>query len=174
MLSHQVIPELDAIGNMVDPRYILVADRPSWYDKANKRMRGTSPRWRLKFLQRVNRRYGGIVLSSTSGRYMHMAIKSAGLHLHEFAMFNSVQGDGRQLINVLNEVPVKLWKGRDVVALGRNAAEQLSGRIPYRVVPHPQHVRRFHYKDVLRYGAAIRDPAQPWECGTEYCQKGAW
>jgi hypothetical protein len=174
--EHRPLPEMDAIGNTVSPRHILVADRPSWYDKTEKVLvkRGLLPTWRLEFMKRFSRRYGGLVLNSSSGRYMYMAIQSAQLRLREFAMLNSIQGDGRHLVHLA--LPWQFWNNADTVALGRNAAAELV-RVPgaaHRTVPHPQHVRRFHYKDVMRYAAALRDPTKPWECGTSYCKGGEW
>jgi len=176
--AHESLTELDAIGNMVNPRHILIADRPSWYDSTENRLRkqGLLPTWRVEFMKRFNRRFGGLVLNSTSGRYMYMALQSAQLRLRDFAMFNSVQGDGRHLPETMWGLPLKFWtQAGDIVALGRNAGSELArANVPYRAVPHPQHVRRFHYKDVMRYGAALTDPKQPWECETSYCKTGEW
>jgi gluconate kinase len=50
-----------------------------------------------------------------------------------------------------------------VIALGRNAEKGImSAGIPsseYDVLPHPQHVRRFNYKNSLEYGQAIQRSA---------------
>ena len=163
-LLHSTLPELDAIGNTVFPKYVLVADRPSWYDRAVKHAcgRGMTPWERSQFLTRVNRRSHDLVLASTSGRYMYMAIKSAELKLSEFAMLNSVQGDGRRLSGGMEMTPM-IQDDTDVVALGRNAATELiQAAQPYRVIPHPQHWRRFHYKDVLEYADMLRG-ARAWD-----------
>lgn len=176
--AHQdlVLPtsEFDAIGNTVSPRYVFVADRPNWYDglvREARRRGWTRDQYGLAraLFSRWGLASGG---ASSSWRYLHQTVKSAGLRFEDFCLFNSIQGDGRRALDLRRD---PCWYARrDVVALGRNASEvlRLSG-IRHRTVPHPQHVRRFHYKHFDRYAAALTGKA-PWECGTEYCRAGAW
>lgn len=160
------LPEFDALGNTVDPSLVLVADRPHWYGRALARGRGQ------RFMERVSRRSTGLALDAESDRYLYMALKAAGLKLGDICLFNSVQGDERTLATYSLDLPDKLLSpssrlGLDVVALGRNAAAELSSveaAYGYRMVPSLSHVRRSHYKDVARYGAAISG-ARPWEEG---------
>jgi hypothetical protein len=163
------LPEFDALGNTVDPRLVLVADRPHWYGRALARNRG-----RL-FMERVSGRSTGLALDTESDRHLYMALKSAGLKLGDICLFNSVQGDERTLATYSLDLPDKLLSpssrpGLDVVALGRNAAAELSrveAAYGYRMVPSPSHVRQVHYKDVAKYGAAISGERQ-WDgrqCG---------
>jgi hypothetical protein len=68
---------------------------------------------------------------------------------------------------------VKLWEaiGRPyIIALGRMAERELRNSgfndLAYKVVPHPQYVRRFHHRDGVEYGLAIQRLAtMPAEIG---------
>lgn len=154
--------EFDVIGNAVSPHFIFVADRPNGFDRLTEQAgeRG----WSYKTLERARRmfaaRTAGVALASGSGRYLYQTIKCAGLRFADFALFNSVQWDGRPASEFMPEA----WRaGREVVALGQNASVTLrAAGVEHRVVPHPQYVRRFHYKHFDRYAAALVD-SKPWE-----------
>jgi thymidylate kinase len=72
----------------------------------------------------------------------------------QFGIINSADVYGEDIIRLYED----LGKPR-VIALGRMAEKRLRACTMYEdtyvVLPHPQHVRRFHYRDQHEYGRAI-------------------
>lgn len=72
----------------------------------------------------------------------------------QFGIINSADVYGQDIIELYEDL------GRPkVIALGRMAEKRLRACTmlddSYVVLPHPQHVRRFHYRDQIEYGRAI-------------------
>ncbi len=66
---------------------------------------------------------------------------------------------GVGIANACEEDVRDLWQATGnplVVTLGRNAqAECVKAHIPFGAVPHPQYIRRFHYRRAVDYGRLI-------------------
>lgn len=148
--------DVSAVGNTDDPKWVFVGDRPSEFDRVWKRFPTAARAARVG--QRIDPGY--CWGNSPSGRYLYRCLVAAGLRLADYCSFNAVQWDGRHLDELRAQDPD--WFGRisdraDVVALGELAAVELTeAGIPHRTVPHPQFVRRFHYKRIFDYAALLR------------------
>lgn len=167
-------PYVPALGNLVDPSLILVGDEPHSRQKALQRFRkvGLSDARVARAIRLLARSARFTApFNSPSGRYLHLALTASKLSPGSYCVLNSIQLDGRPLSTFAD---VRYLSGHgSVVALGRNAAERLKfWSIPHRVVPHPQHWKRFHYKDVFTYakmltgevlwtGCRLGDPCLP-------------
>lgn len=151
--------EVAALGNTQHPRFIFVGDRPNRHDAVEKRDR--SGEWNGALVRKFAAIFDNGICwgDSPSGRYLFQCLRAAGLSLADYCTFNSVQWDGRTVVDLAAEDP-KWWhrqtSGADIVALGQLASEQLTAAgIPHRRVPHPQYSRRFFYKRVLDYGKLL-------------------
>lgn len=127
-----------ALGNIRRPRTVLVGDR-------------TNPNL-----------HNDEVFDSLSGRYLFTAMRTGGLTWGTTALFNSYQPDGRTLTATV--LPGLGYAATaDWVALGEKASRRLdSAGIKHRLVPHPQFVKRFHYKrGLVDYPLALTGE-RPW------------
>jgi hypothetical protein len=88
-----------------------------------------------------------------SSEYLNDALTVAGFHENDVAMVNARRHDGQR-----QEIPTEgYW---EIIALGRQASEQLRGRaIRHKVVPHPQYWKRFHNADIKGYADKLRKAA---------------
>lgn len=168
------VDSVPALGNVVNPSFVFVGDQPGTRPRHLRyaKERGYTPEQTQKFMRRLYTMAGldQVFGGHSAGPYLHMALTSSGLDIWDYAVFNSVQLDGRRLA----DFTTGWWHNVETVALGRNASAELTkAGITHRVVPHPQHVRRFHYKRVGDYGRALQG-AKPWTCDTDYCKDQEW
>jgi len=129
------LPETDAIGNMIDPRLVLVGYRPDLFFSHD------------RFLYMAIKS-AGLQLRDFA---MFSADQGDGRCLSKFTLDVPVNLVGPKQV--------------DLVALGGMPARELSylmGAYGYRMVPNPSHIMEFHYKDVAKYGAAIAG-GKPWD-----------
>ena len=150
-----VTGDAPALGNNRTPRYVFVGDEPHGLTKA----RAFARRHKLDvytFCRVWARAYGTepTVFNSTSGQYLHTALRTAGLRLSDYLVVNATQPDESRLRDHLDPAAVP---GRTWVALGANAARELEAcDVPFRTVPHPQYVRRFHHRrGLIEYPEAL-------------------
>lgn len=151
ILTSQRLPYFEAavLGNTVSPKFVFVGDRPTWYDRNLRRGTAVAERFARRF-------DSGVCWDSLSGRYLFETFRVADLSLRDYCTFNSVQGDGRTLQNLIDEdsrwFDHVLSSGGEFVALGKLASRELDKvLLPHRLVPHPQYVKRFFYKHKNRY-----------------------
>lgn len=170
-------PYVPALGNLRSPWLFLVGDAPSGRARALQRAKknGLNTERYMQLLD-VEARWAP-PFGSGCGPYLRLALTTQRLGLRDYCVFNSTLFDGRTLAD---NVDIAEWKtrrrvvGGEVVAMGMNAHAQLDALgMPHRTVPHPQHVKRFHYKRVADYGKAITGE-KPWVCDTDYCGRRAW
>ncbi len=157
--------QVPALGNTIDPMLILVGDQPASRPRALRRINvwGLSPARGQRYLQLCETLLGrfGSMWDSVSGRYLAGAMRATRLDWNTVCTFNSLQLCGLAACDFLDTAEVSRCGAR-VVALGRLASDQLvRAGIVHDVVPHPQHWRRFHYKDMTTYGRMLSGEV-PW------------
>ncbi len=160
---NEKIPRFEAgmIGNSVDPALVLVGEQPHGRVRIAQRFKERGPEAVERALRiiGVTRDRGGALNEGPAGRYLFHATRAVGLGLKDFCVVNAIQWDGRTVDDLVSEDPVwwtRQYDKGNVVALGNVADAKLKDAgVPHRMVPHPQFVRRFHYKRVSEYGKMI-------------------
>ncbi len=158
------LPRFEAgmIGNSVNPGLVLVGEQPHGRVRIAQRFKARGPEAVERAMRIIGRTRdrGGALNEGPAGRYLFQALRTAKLGLKDVCILNAIQWDGRT-INDLATADRGWWTNKydneKVVALGNVADRELDAAgIPHRMVPHPQFVRRFHYKRVSEYGKMIR------------------
>lgn len=162
---------IPALGNIVDPKYVFVGDEPSGRPKvlrSAKKLYPNDPARRARFAElafSMADYYDRVPFQDcTSGRYLQIALSTAGLKLSDYCVFNSRQLDGEDVASFMPydsfESTAVGWKDAQVVALGNEASKRLAAAgFPHRTVPHPSFWKRFHYRDFRTYAKALKGEA---------------
>lgn len=151
------------IGNQRSPKFIFVGDQPHCRARAIRRAKSKGLNV-ARYEQLAAMMYGRdpSVFNSPSGEYLYRALLNTGLTLNDYCVINSVQHDGTPIGELIeNHAPLF---SATVVALGKNAATELRrAGIPIDVeVPHPQYVKRFHFKRGLTEYPKALIGESPW------------
>ena len=158
------------LGNPLTARRVLVGDELHGVTKARARAKRfcSTDEEETRFMQYAKSLAGPLAYTTFpgngSGRYLHMCFRMAGFHLEDTFVMNARTWEGSQLIDGW----AQFMEGKDVVALGNNAARELSmtetgghwRQIPFRKVPHPQWWRRFRYSEQSTYAKLLRGDIQ--------------
>lgn len=168
--SSFVRERVPVLGNTSAPTVLLVGDQPASRPRAqaHARVHTYSPAQAQQFCERLARRAWPTraLFNSTSGLYLYGAMTAVGLSLRSTCIVNSVELDGRRLDELVDVERARVVPR--VVALGRNAATELRRvGVTHEVAPHPQHWRRFHYKDVWTYGRMLLGELTWTGCATD-------
>ena len=123
------------------PEIVLVADR---HNTCNERC------------------FSPFVLRCPAGDYLRRALALAGLTLSQYQVINGWRLAGAGGYQVNDSVLALRSPGRHFIALGREAerALRLSGISDFGFAYHPQHAKRFHYRDLSKYAATLAGQAQ--------------
>lgn len=162
-----MIPEsIPAVGNIIEPKYVFVADEPAgrlkvinaskrlYPEDINKQIRFCQLNWALPdwYDQRP-------FPTSSSGRYLHWALTVAKLSLQDYCIVNSRQLDGSVIEDwATKEILARPgWRKARVVALGNDASQRLEfAGIEHDKIYHPSYWKRFHYKEVDTYAKQLK------------------
>lgn len=141
--------EVTASGNTWSPEFILVGDQPQL--RVRLQREGIDPAAYAAAQRSLDLAVFNLKLfDGPSGRFLQQALRTAGAGLDEYMLVNATQLDGTTLPELLTPYHRHLWADREVIALGNNAAAVLARLdVPFRKVPHPQYVKRFHFKEGL-------------------------
>lgn len=164
-------PDVPVVGNIVNPKYVFVADEPSTRPKILQRSRQLYPgdaakqqRFQTGVFAMADYYNKVPFQKCTSGRYLHLTLTTADIPLTDYCIFNSRLLEGQEIAQYLGpdvfESSAPGWKNAEVVALGNEADKRLTvAGFPHRTVPHPSYWKRFHYRDIYGYAKQLKGDA---------------